>query len=218
VSVLAYAGLRPGEALALRWEHIRERTILVEGSVSLGREKDTKTHRTRTVRLLGPLGQDMAEWRLASGRPDESALIFPALAWRPWADHDYRNWRKRIFRPTALAAGVEAPRPYDLRHSFVSLLIHEGVSIVEVARQAGHSPEECLKTYAHTFEEFDPADRKAAAATIGEARRTAGVPMYAFVRAYRRNRGRRAWIWLWNRKPTEGFEPSTPAYEGDSGE
>ena len=54
-----------------------------------------------------------------------------------------------------LAAGLEAGRPYDLRHSFVSLLIHEGVSIVEVARQAGHSPEECLRTYAHTFEEFD---------------------------------------------------------------
>jgi integrase len=30
VSVLAYAGLRPGEALALTWGHVRERTILVE--------------------------------------------------------------------------------------------------------------------------------------------------------------------------------------------
>ena len=30
VSVLAYAGLRPGEALALTWAHVRERTLLVE--------------------------------------------------------------------------------------------------------------------------------------------------------------------------------------------
>ena len=36
VSVLAYAGLRPGEALALRWSHIRERTILVEHAVAFG--------------------------------------------------------------------------------------------------------------------------------------------------------------------------------------
>ena len=30
ISVLAYAGLRPQEALALRWEDVRERTILVD--------------------------------------------------------------------------------------------------------------------------------------------------------------------------------------------
>ena len=52
----------------------------------------------------------------------------------------------------------------------MSLLIHEGVSIVEVARQAGHAPEECLRTYAHTFEEFDPADRVPAAEAIRRAR------------------------------------------------
>jgi len=34
VSVLAYAGLRPGEALALEWRHIRERTVLVEQALS----------------------------------------------------------------------------------------------------------------------------------------------------------------------------------------
>ena len=42
VSVLAYAGLRPGEALALRWGDIRERTILVERSVALGEIKETR--------------------------------------------------------------------------------------------------------------------------------------------------------------------------------
>mgnify|MGYP000094203065 CR=1 FL=1 len=30
VSLLAYAGLRPGEALALTWGHVRERTILID--------------------------------------------------------------------------------------------------------------------------------------------------------------------------------------------
>jgi integrase len=49
VSVLAYAGLRPGEALALTWAHIRERTILVEAAVSIGVVSETKTRRRRTV-------------------------------------------------------------------------------------------------------------------------------------------------------------------------
>src|SRR5262249_4744877 len=35
VSVLAYAGLRPGEALALRWGDLGERTILVERAAAL---------------------------------------------------------------------------------------------------------------------------------------------------------------------------------------
>jgi len=59
---------------------------------------------------------------------------------------------------------------YDLRHSFVSLLIHEGHNVVEVARQAGHSPKMALDTYAHVFEEFDPAERVNAADRIRKAR------------------------------------------------
>jgi integrase len=52
ISVLACAGLRPGEALALIWGDIRERTILVERAVALGKLKTTKTGQRRTVRLV----------------------------------------------------------------------------------------------------------------------------------------------------------------------
>jgi integrase len=76
VSVLAYAGLRPGEALALCWRHIGERTITVEGSVSFGELKETKTNSSRTVRLLAPLARDLAEWRMAQGRPGNDELLF----------------------------------------------------------------------------------------------------------------------------------------------
>jgi integrase len=72
--------------------------------------------------------------------------------------------------PAAKAAGVDRPRPYDLRHSFVSLLIADGHNVVEVARQAGHSPKVALDTYAHVFEEFDPAERVNAADRIRKAR------------------------------------------------
>ena len=61
-------------------------------------------------------------------------------------------------------------RPYDLRHSFVSLLIHEGRNVVDVARQAGHAPTMSLNTYAHVFEEFDPDDRVSAEERIERAR------------------------------------------------
>ena len=170
VSVLAYAGLRPGEALALTWAHVRERTLLVEVAVSLGTIENTKTGRRRTVPLLGPLGQDLAAWRLHAGRPPADALVFPGHDGGPWTLTAYQNWRRRIYAPAAAAAGIEHPRPYDVRHSFVSLLIAEGHNIVEVARRAGHSPKMTLDTYAHVFEEFDPAERINAADRIRKAR------------------------------------------------
>ena len=127
VSVLAYAGLRPGEALALTWGHTRERTILVERAVALGELKTTKTARTRTVRLLAPLTTDLLEWRISRGGPADDTLVFPGRGGAVWGDDAWRYWRRRIFTPAAKAAGLESPvRPYDLRHSFVSLLLAEG--------------------------------------------------------------------------------------------
>jgi hypothetical protein len=67
----------------------------------------------------------------------------------------WRNWRKRAFNPAAAAVCLETSRPYDLRHSFASLLIHEGrYSIVEIAQQLGHNPNVCLSTYAHVMAEL----------------------------------------------------------------
>ena len=61
-------------------------------------------------------------------------------------------------------------RPYDLRHSFVSLLLAEGMSVVEVARQAGHSPMMALNTYGHVIEELAGTERRLAEDVIREAR------------------------------------------------
>jgi integrase len=82
----------------------------------------------------------------------------------------WNRWTQGTFRAAKLAAGLPRARAYDLRHSFVSLLIHEGQSILEVARQAGHSPQTCLRDYGHLFDEFDPSKRELAEAVIGAAR------------------------------------------------
>ena len=61
-------------------------------------------------------------------------------------------------------------RPYDLRHAFCSLLIHEGQTVVEVARQAGNSPTMTLDTYAHVMAEAEGGERVSAEAAIRAAR------------------------------------------------
>jgi integrase len=124
ISVLAYAGLRPQEALALCWGHVRDRTLLVERAVSLGELKDTKTRSHRTVRLLAPLADDLAAWRRCCGQPADSALVFPGPGGRLWTKTDWDNWRRRAFDRACTAIELEGARPYDLRHSFASLLLH----------------------------------------------------------------------------------------------
>src|SRR5215208_761237 len=77
VSVLAYAGLRPQEALALEWRHVRERTLLVERALSDGELKVLKNRRQpRTVELLAPLRDDLAAWRAGQGDPPATAPLF----------------------------------------------------------------------------------------------------------------------------------------------
>ncbi len=77
VGSLAYAGLRPGEALALTWGDLGKQTIRVDKAVSLGAVKSTKNRQSRTVHLLPPLANDLAEWRLASGRPGDGPARLP---------------------------------------------------------------------------------------------------------------------------------------------
>ena len=155
VSVLAYAGLRPGEALALEVRHVRDQTILVEQALSDGELKVQKTGRQyRTVDLLGILGDELRESMHATGALDPEALVFPRADGGVWRGDCWNNWRNRHFHPAAATAGLGRPRPYDLRHSFASLLIREQrTSIVELAEQLGHAPTMTLNTYAHVFAE-----------------------------------------------------------------
>ena len=154
VSVMAYAGLRPGEALALTWGDIRKRTIVVNKAVSLGEEKDTKTGKERSVPLRKALAQDLRKWKLKSGRPSDDQLVFPAKAGGLWQDHDYRDWRKRSFTTAVEAAGVACPRPYDLRHCCASLRFAEGANPAEIANEMGHSLETLLRTYTHVIKDL----------------------------------------------------------------
>jgi integrase len=175
--LIAYQGLRPGEATTARWGDLGDRTIWVEAS---------KTSKERAVRLLDPVVEGLAEWRMASGRPGPKDLILPRTS--PWltsqrrdVDHaqwtmtDWQNWQGRIYKPAAIAAGVTGDmRAYRLRGSFASLLLWEGRSLTYVAQQAGHSVATLAKHYAGVIEELKHKPKVPAAQAIRQAREGAG--------------------------------------------
>jgi integrase len=170
VSVLAYGGLRPQEATRARWGDLGDRTLYVHAG---------KTGRDRVVRLLRPLAQDLAEWRMLSGRPGDDKLMFPRIqepqsrprATVEWTREDWNNWRGRIYKRAAVAAGVTGDlRPYRLRGSFVSLLLAEGRTLIYVSGQAGHSVATLAAHYAGVIEELADRPSLSAEQAILEAR------------------------------------------------
>ena len=142
VSVLAYEGLRPGEAYALVWGDVlndrsRPRQRLRVHSAISGEEiSTTKSQRAREPELFKPVARELAALHIAQGRPDHSALVFPDSE----GGHLRRqNWRRRVWIPALERAGVAYFRSYDLRHTCATLLLYEGRTLNEVAEHLGHA-------------------------------------------------------------------------------
>jgi len=180
VSVLAYSGPRPEEVVCrLIWDDIGQRAIGY---------RDTKRHRVRFTPLLAPLAEDLREWFLASGRPANKTPVFPAHDGKFWDKHDWANWRRRISQgraaepatnrnpgraaqPGAAPAGT---RPRDLRSSYVTLRVYEGVPLTTIAREVGTSVLMIERHYAGVIENWDgqrvPAEAQIRAARAADGR------------------------------------------------
>ena len=61
-------------------------------------------------------------WRELAPFSGEDDFAFASRTGGVTSDYDWHNWRKRVFGPAAASAGITIGRPYDLRHSFASLL------------------------------------------------------------------------------------------------
>lgn len=164
VSLLAYEGLRPEEALALEDRHQRDRTLLLEqknvdGEIVIGQKTGRRRSRTnRSPDLFDPVRRDLLEHKLALRRSPTCSLLFPRPDGQPWRETDYRNWRSRIFKPAVKASGLPITRPYDLRHACASLLIQAGWPLTRVAEFLGHSVGTLSDFYAHLIADLRDAD------------------------------------------------------------
>lgn len=178
IYLMSYGGLRPGEALALTWGDVEQRTLTIDKAIALGESGPTKTRTNRSVPLVAPLADSLAELREARGNPADDELVIPSMSGGPWTQSQYNNWRRRVWGKVkkGLAEGdPPQPRlakaiPYDCRHSFVSLQLRAGASPLEVARWAGHSPKVMYDHYAHVIDELEGEPRLSPVEQIKRAR------------------------------------------------
>jgi integrase len=169
VLVLAYCGLRPGEAVALRRRHLDDLgRLTVEAALSEHRgrlvEQDTKTHKARVVQVPASV---LAELRVhvqahVDGDPEAPIFTTPTETRVRMS-----NWRHHVWQPAATALELPAwATPYVLRHTAASLMAQQGVPVSAAAAALGHDPAIFLRTYAHLY----PGDLRAVADAMDAAR------------------------------------------------
>ncbi|MFN8109169.1 MAG: tyrosine-type recombinase/integrase [Thermoleophilia bacterium] len=151
LGLLTYAGLRPEEALPLRWRDVDDHRIMVDRTWTAGEIRSrTKTGPGRDVELIAPLRDDLEQLRRESLPQSMDDLICPTEAGTPL---DLNNWRPRVWDPAAAQAGLEWTTPYTGRRTYISLRIHAGDSPLVVAAAVGHANGETLwRHYAREFE------------------------------------------------------------------
>ncbi len=189
--VLAYTGMRRGEALSIRWRDIDldAGTVSVRRSAGMVRiagesaemvESDTKSGKPRvididpgTVEVLRTWKNERGSLALALARP--GALVFGDL------EDDYRNgehtWRQFTRDVTRCRKvlgedAVPVVRLHDLRHSHATLLLLAKVPVHVVSQRLGHaSPVVTMTVYSHVL----PGNQREAANVFADVIREAAA-------------------------------------------
>ena len=149
-------GLRQGELIGLQWSDVdfAGQFLEVHRAVVRRRETTTKTHKIRRVDLSSQLArvlQSLKETR----QPETSLTDRPMPDWVFLSPAGHRMTNELIrksFYACLDAAGMRHVRFHDLRHTFASLLIHQGANVKYIQQQLGHgSISITLDVYSHLF-------------------------------------------------------------------
>lgn len=158
VRLLAYTGLRWGEATGLRVGHldmlrrrihVSENAVMVGGTIVVG---TPKTHQNRSVPFPPSLSEGLAVLCEGKSRDD---LVFGDGARHLRPPHSQRGWFVSAVKKSQLD-DLTFPRvtPHDLRHTTASLAVSAGANVKALQRMLGHaSATMTLDIYADLFDD-----------------------------------------------------------------
>ena len=156
-------GLRRGELLGLKWQDIdwkngvikvRRQVARVDGQIKEAPLKTKNSYRTVTI------SQQAIEVLKEQKKKTNDTYVFPSPNGGPISPDSVNNMLKRVLE----RAGIPKIRFHDLRHTFATIALQNGVDIKTVSGMLGHfSAGFTLDTYAHVT----TSAQKEAAQTMG---------------------------------------------------
>lgn len=140
IELLGYAGLRVGEAFALRRADIDVSGGFVLVDENLAEANGTlvfdtpKSHQKRILRVGPALAKRLGR-HLETLPGGDDALLFTTPGGKPLR---YNQWRKAYFDPAVSAAGLTDVTPHDLRASH-GTWVADRYGVMTAAHRLGHS-------------------------------------------------------------------------------
>jgi integrase len=142
----AFTGLRQGELLALRWEHVDfvAGLLHVRRNFTSGREKVPKGKRVRSVPMMPAVIDTLAQLKEREHFTADDDLVFCSEV----GDHlDHFTLRKRYYAALE-RAGLRRVRFHDLRHAFGTAAI-KTLDPYAVQSYMGHQHYSTTQRYLH---------------------------------------------------------------------
>lgn len=168
---LLYTGLRIGEGLALKWKHIdfEKRTVYVSRTIITVNKADksgnhkilidqptTKTGKARTVYLSDMALSALYDLKEHMGYDLENYIVYTKNGTNMRPTDAYKTFQYIIKK-----ANIEKCTIHSLRHSFVSMMIGNGVPITMVSAIVGHtSINTTTNVYSHLLQETQEESMK----------------------------------------------------------
>lgn len=175
VLVLAYCGLRWGEAVALKvkdLDSLKRRLNIRENAVEVGSKIEVgtpKNHKRRSVPFPKFLSEPLAKQCEGKGREDQ---LFAGPDGGYLRSTRVQEDRGGWFTGAVSRAGLPRITPHDLRHTAASFAVSAGANVKAVQRMLGHSSAAMtLDIYADLFDD----DLDAVAAALDKAVSMANV-------------------------------------------
>lgn len=172
----AFTGMRRSELLGLLWRDVEldaslvrvKRARIKDGYTMVEKERPKSSRGRRVVDLDETTVSVLKQWRRQQDSErqewgvayeDSGAVFTNENGTKVHADRVAQACERWLG-----SAPVPTIRFHDLRHTHASLLLAQGVPVVDVAYRLGDSPDTILSTYAH----FIPGQGQAAAALFAQ--------------------------------------------------
>jgi integrase len=151
VEFMFFLGCRPCEAIALRWSDIskdlRVLTFVQSGTRGLNSKtviaEGLKTQPKRRINLNDRLSELLQRQQ---SKQLDSIYVFPSVNMQPinWAYFSCRPWVICLKQ----LPEIDYRKPYEMRHTFITLALRAGMPVADIAAIVGNSAEIIYKHYA----------------------------------------------------------------------